>query len=158
MVGKGLQARQRGVATPLAPGCSNLGERGGDRHHDRRSAGGTIALLSLNGTYSRGQAVIRGAIAALALTAVLAGGVLAQEKIIANDDAVIVARVEQALKAAHSLATARIAVHSRDGFVTLSGSVATIEQIATAGVLTAAVHGVTGVRNRIRVTDRASRG
>ena len=39
-----------------------------------------------------------------------------------------------------------------------AGGQATIEQIATAGVLTAAVHGVTGVRNRIRVTDRASRG
>ena len=97
-------------------------------------------------------------VAALALAAVVAGGILAQEKIIINDDAVIVARVEQALKRARSLATARIAVHSRDGFVTLSGSAATIEQIATAGALAEAVDGVTGVRNRIRVADRASRG
>ena len=97
-------------------------------------------------------------LAALVLTASLAGGVLAQDKVIANDDAAILAQVERVLDRASALAVARITVHTRDGFVTLTGFVATMEDVATAGRLAGAVHGVTGVSNRIRVADRASRG
>ena len=91
------------------------------------------------------------------LVASLAGGVIAQGKVVPIDDEAIFARVEQALQRARSLAAARITVHSEDGFVTLSGFAATMEDIATAGRLAAEVHGVTGVRNRIRVADRGWR-
>jgi osmotically-inducible protein OsmY len=96
-------------------------------------------------------------LAVLLLAASLAGGVLAQDKVIASDDAAILARVEQALDRGRGLAAARITVRSRDGFVTLTGFAATMEDVATAGRLAAAVHGVTGVSNRIRVADRALR-
>jgi osmotically-inducible protein OsmY len=72
----------------------------------------------------------------------------------ARDDETIFAAVEDALQRSHSLATARITVQSRDGFVTLGGTAGTTAQIATAGRLAARVRGVTGVDNAIRITDR----
>lgn len=94
--------------------------------------------------------------AALVLTASLAGGALAQDRI-ARDDETIFLAVEQTLDRALPLAWARINVRSRDGYVTLSGVAATVEDIATAGRLAASVPGVTGVANQIRVADRAWR-
>ena len=90
------------------------------------------------------------------LAASLAGGVLAQDRVL-NDDETIFLAVEQALEGALPLGSARIDVRSRDGYITLSGVVDTVEDIATAGRLAANVRGVTGVANEIRVADRASR-
>jgi osmotically-inducible protein OsmY len=95
--------------------------------------------------------------AVLVLVASLAGGVLAQGKVVANDDESIFTAVESVLQRSRSLKAARIEVHSREGFVTLTGFAATVEDVATAGRLAATVHGVTGVSNQIRVADRASR-
>jgi osmotically-inducible protein OsmY len=72
----------------------------------------------------------------------------------ALDDETIFAAVEDALQRSPSLATARITVKSRDGFVTLGGTAGTTAQIATAGRLAARVRGVTGVDNAIHITDR----
>jgi osmotically-inducible protein OsmY len=95
-------------------------------------------------------------LAVLLLAASLSGGVLAQAPI-SLDDETIFAAVEDALQGARSLAAARITVRSRDGFVTLGGVAATVEDIATAGRLAARVRGVTGISNEIRVADRPSR-
>ena len=104
---------------------------------------------------SRGFAAL---ILSASLATGLAGGVLAQDKPIANDDERIFTAVEDALQRARSLAAARITVRSLDGFVTLTGFAANVDDIATAGRLAAGVPGVTGVNNRIRVADRGSRG
>ena len=96
-------------------------------------------------------------LAGLLLAASLSGGVLAQAPI-SLDDGTIFVLVEDALHGARSLDAARITVRSRDGFVTLGGVVATVEDIAAAGRLAARVRGVTGVSNEIRVANRPARG
>lgn len=99
---------------------------------------------------------LRRSLAALVLAAGLCSGVAAQERA-ALDDETIFTAVEDALHGAQALATARITVRSRDGFVTLGGVAATVQDIATAGRLAARVRGVTGVSNEIRIADRAWR-
>ena len=94
-------------------------------------------------------------LAVLLLAASLSGGVLAHGPV-ALDDETIFAAVEDALHSAPSLAGADITVRSRDGFITLSGFAATMEDIAQAGRLALRVRGVTGVNNKIRVAVRAS--
>jgi osmotically-inducible protein OsmY len=84
-------------------------------------------------------------LAVLLLAASLSGGVPAQGR----DDETIFVAVEDALHSARSLAGADITVRSRDGYVTLSGFAATMEDIATAGRLASRVRGVTGVNNEI---------
>jgi osmotically-inducible protein OsmY len=86
-------------------------------------------------------------LAVLLLAASLSGGVPAQGR----DDETIFVAVEDALHSARSLAGADITVRSRDGYVTLSGFAATMEDIATAGRLASRVRGVTGVNNEICV-------
>jgi osmotically-inducible protein OsmY len=66
------------------------------------------------------------------LAASLFGGATAQGRG-GMDDETIFTAVEHALQGARSLATARITVQSRDGFVTLSGFAATVEDVAAAG-------------------------
>jgi osmotically-inducible protein OsmY len=92
-------------------------------------------------------------LAILLLAAAFAGAAGAQGRG-AQDDETIFAAVEDALQRSPSLATARITVKSRDGFVTLRGTAGTTAQIATAGRLAARVRGVTGVDNAIHITDR----
>jgi osmotically-inducible protein OsmY len=94
-------------------------------------------------------------LAVLLLAASLSGGVLARVPV-ALDDETIFAAVEDALHSAPSLARADITVRSRDGFITLSGFAATMEDIAQAGRLALRVRGVTGVNNKIRVGLRPS--
>jgi osmotically-inducible protein OsmY len=96
-------------------------------------------------------------LAGLLVAATLCGGVLAQAPI-SLDDGTIFVLVEDALQGARSLTAARITVRSHEGFVTLGGVVATVEDIATAGRLAARVRGVTGVSNEIRVANPPSRG
>jgi hypothetical protein len=79
-------------------------------------------------------------LAVLLLAASLSGGVLAQHPVALDDETIFIA-VEDALQGARSLAAARITVRSRDGFVTLGGVAAKVEDIA----------------NEIRVADRAAR-
>jgi osmotically-inducible protein OsmY len=95
-------------------------------------------------------------LAVLLLAAGLSGGVLAQAQIALDDETIFVA-VEDALQSARSLANAAITVRSRDGYVTLSGFAATIQDIAEAGRLASRVRGVTGVKNKIRVAVPPSR-
>ena len=95
-------------------------------------------------------------LAVFLLAASLSGGVLAQDRVALDDETIFIA-VEDALQSARSLAGADITVRSRDGYVTLSGFAATMEDIAEAGRLTLRVRGVTGVDNKIRVAVRASR-
>lgn len=95
-------------------------------------------------------------LAALVLAASLCSGAAAQGRIALDDESIFTA-VEEALQSAHSLAGARITVRSSDGYVTLRGVAATMKDVATAGRLAARVRGVTGVRNEIRVANRASR-
>ena len=92
-------------------------------------------------------------LAVLLLAASLSGGVSAQGR----DDETIFLAVEDALHGARSLAGADITVRSRDGYVTLSGFAATMEDIATAGRLASHVRGVTGVNNEICVAIPPSR-
>jgi osmotically-inducible protein OsmY len=99
---------------------------------------------------------IHRSLAALLLAASLSGGAFAQQPVLLDDEAIFVA-VEEILHGTRSLDSARIDVSSRDGFVTLSGVAASIEDIATAGRLAARVRGVIGVSNEIRVEDRPSR-
>ena len=94
-------------------------------------------------------------LAVLLLAASLSGGVHAQVPV-ALDDETIFAAVEDALHSAPSLADADITVRSRDGFITLSGFAATMEDVAQAGRLALRVRGVTGVHNKIRVGVRPS--
>ena len=100
---------------------------------------------------------IQRTVAVLALCAGFAGGLLAQSTLGRDDESIFVA-VEQALQRARSLAGADITVHSREGFVTLSGMARTVEDIASAGMIALGVRGVTGVNNELRIADRASRG
>ena len=95
-------------------------------------------------------------LAVLLLAASLSSGVLAQERVALDDETIFIA-VEHALQGARSLAGADITVHSRDGYVTLSGFAATMANIAEAGRLASRVRGVTGVRNKIRVAVPPSR-
>ena len=95
-------------------------------------------------------------VAVLLLAASLYGGAAAQERTALDDETIFIA-VEDALLESRFLPTARIAVHSRYGFVTLSGSARTVREIAAAGRVASGVRGVTGVNNEIRITDRASR-
>jgi osmotically-inducible protein OsmY len=95
-------------------------------------------------------------LAILLLAASLSGGVLAQDRVTLDDETIFVA-VEDALHSARSLAGADITVHSRDGYVTLSGFAATMQDIAEAGRLASRVRGVTGVKNKIRVAVPPSR-
>ena len=74
----------------------------------------------------------------------------------AFDDETIFRKLEKALQRANSLVGARIAVCSRDGFVTLSGFALTMRDIATAGRVASRVRGVAGERNEVRVADRSS--
>jgi osmotically-inducible protein OsmY len=99
---------------------------------------------------------LRRDLAVLLLAASLSGGVLAQVPVSVDDETLSVA-VENALQSARSLAHADITVHIRDGFVTLSGFAATMEEIAEAGRLASRVRGVTGVKNKIRVAVPPSR-
>ena len=92
-------------------------------------------------------------LAVLLLAASLSGGVSAQGR----DDETIFIAVEDALHSARSLAGADITVRSRDGYVTLSGFAATMEDIVTAGRLASRVRGVTGVNNEICVAIPLSR-
>ena len=64
----------------------------------------------------------------------------------------------QALQRTPSLAGADITVHSREGFVTLSGVARTVKDIARAGKIALGVRGVIGVSNELRTADRESRG
>ena len=96
------------------------------------------------------------ALAVLLLAASLSGGALAQNLVLLDDEVIFVA-VEEALHGARALGAADITVRSQDGFVTLSGSADTMEDIATAGRLAARVRGVTGVSNKIRIANRPSR-
>jgi osmotically-inducible protein OsmY len=96
------------------------------------------------------------ALAVVLLGASLSGGVLAQDRVSIDDEIISVA-VENALQKASSLAGADITVRSWDGYVTLSGFVATMEDIAEAGRLASRVRGVNGVRNKIRVAVPPSR-
>ena len=91
--------------------------------------------------------------AVLLLAASLSSGVLAQRDVRVDDETIFVA-VEGALHDEHSLARAEIKVHSRDGFVTLTGVAATWQDVATAGRLASRVRGVTGINNRILVAGR----
>jgi osmotically-inducible protein OsmY len=95
-------------------------------------------------------------LAVLLLAASLSGGVLAQDRVALDDETIFIA-VEDALHSARSLAGADITVRSRDGYVTLSGFAATMENIAEAGRLASRVRGVTGVKNKIRVAVPPSR-
>ena len=95
-------------------------------------------------------------LAVLFLAASLSGSLLAQGTA-PVDDETIFAAVEAALHGAPSLAGADIEVTTREGAVTLSGSAATMENIATAGRLAAHVRGVSAVYNKIRVANRPSR-
>ena len=95
-------------------------------------------------------------IGVLLLAASFSGAAPAQKSIVVDDEAIFAA-VDKVLRDARALGAARITVRSRDGFVTLSGFADTQEDIATAGRLAAAVRGVIGVSNRIRVADRPSR-
>ena len=95
-------------------------------------------------------------LAVLFLAASLSGSLLAQGTA-PVDDETIFAAVEAALHGAPSLAGADIEVTTREGAVTLSGSAATMENIATAGRLAAHVRGVSAVYNKIRVANRHSR-
>ena len=94
-------------------------------------------------------------LAVLLLAASLSGGVHALVPV-ALDDETIFAAVEDALHSAPALARADITVHTREGYVTLSGFAVTMEDIAHAGRLASRVRGVTGVDNQIRVAVRAS--
>jgi osmotically-inducible protein OsmY len=95
-------------------------------------------------------------LAVLLLAASLSGGVLAQDRVALDDETIFIA-VEDVLHSARSLANADITVRSRDGYVTLSGFAATMENIAEAGRLASRVRGVTGVKNKIRVAVPPSR-
>ena len=95
-------------------------------------------------------------LAVLLLAASLSGGVLAQVPVGLDDETIFIT-VEDALHSARSLDNADITVRSRDGYVTLSGFAATMENIAEAGRLASRVRGVTGVRNKIRVAVPPSR-
>lgn len=92
----------------------------------------------------------------LFLAASLSGGLLAQGTVPVDDEAIFAA-VEAALRGAPSLAGADIEVTSREGAVTLTGSAASLQNIATAGRLAARVRGVSAVYNKIRVANRPSR-
>lgn len=95
-------------------------------------------------------------LAVLFLAASLSGGVLAQRYVPVDDETVFIA-VEDALHDARSLARAEIVVRSREGVVTLCGSVVTVDDIATAGRLASRVRGVVAVNNKVRVANRPSR-
>lgn len=75
----------------------------------------------------------------------------------AASDATIAAAVEQVLWKEGSLDRADIRVESIEGYVTLRGFAATMEDIATASRLARTVPGVLGVTNTIRVTIRLPR-
>ena len=100
---------------------------------------------------------IQRAFAVVALCASFSGGALAQPNVIMDDEVIFVA-VERALHRAGSLAGADITVRSQEGFVTLSGVARSVEDIAAAGKIALGVRGVTGVRNKLHVADRPSRG
>ncbi len=96
--------------------------------------------------------------AVLVLAAGIAGGALAARQTIGfDDDETIFLAVEQALQGARSLRGSDITVRSQEGFITLSGSARSVEDIAAAGRIARAVRGVTGVNNKLRVADRAPR-
>ena len=92
-------------------------------------------------------------LAIVLFAASLSGAAFAQKPVVLDDEAIFVA-VEDVLNGAHALAAARITVRSQDGFVTLSGSVESVKDIATAVRLASNVRGVTGVRNELSVGDR----
>ena len=94
--------------------------------------------------------------AAVVLAASLAGAVFAQRPS-GHDDGAIFAAVQEALHDAPSLASARITVNIREGYVTLGGVAGTVTEVATAGRLASRVPGVMGVINNIRVADRPTR-
>jgi osmotically-inducible protein OsmY len=94
--------------------------------------------------------------AAVVLAASLAGAVFAQRPSGHEDEAIFIA-VQGALQDAPSLASARITVRIREGFVTLGGVAGTVTEAATAGRLASRVPGVMGVINNIRIADRPMR-
>ncbi len=104
-----------------------------------------------------GSMKIQRTFAVLVLCAGFSGGLLAQSTLGRDDESIFVA-VEQALQRTPSLAGADITVHSREGFVTLSGVARTVKDIARAGKIALGVRGVIGVSNELRITDRESRG
>ena len=95
--------------------------------------------------------------AVLVLCASFSGGALAQQNFGLDDETIFLA-VERALLDTRSLAGADIAVRSQEGFITLSGVARTMDDIAAAGRIALGVRGVTGVRNKLHVADRPSRG
>ena len=74
-----------------------------------------------------------------------------------GSDVTITAAVQLVLWTEGSLAATDIRVETADGEVTLRGFAKTMEDIATAGRLARAVHGVRGVTNSIRVAVPPSR-
>jgi osmotically-inducible protein OsmY len=105
--------------------------------------------ISVRWTFSRSLAI-------LLIAASLCGPVAAQNRTALDDETIFVA-VEEALHDSRALASARITVQSRDGFVTLGGFADTVAEIATAGQIASRVRGVTGVNNEICITDRRGR-
>jgi osmotically-inducible protein OsmY len=95
-------------------------------------------------------------LAVLLLAASLGSAALAQERATLDDETIFTA-VEQALQGSPSLANARIAVRSRDGFVTLTGFADSMKDVATAGLIASRVRGVIGLDNEIQISDRSSR-
>ena len=94
--------------------------------------------------------------AAVVLAASLAGAVFAQRPS-GHEDGAIFTAVQEALHDAPSLASARITVNIREGYVTLGGVAGTVTEVATAGRLASRVPGVMGVINNIRIADRPTR-
>jgi hypothetical protein len=82
--------------------------------------------------------------------------VAAQEKAPSADSS-ITQRVESALAQDSALARMDIKVETRDGVVSLTGFVRSIEDAARAGGLAQEVPGVSAVRNDLRVANRPSR-
>lgn len=70
-------------------------------------------------------------------------------------DRKLVRRISAVLARIKGLDSTRILVQSRDGNVTLSGSVTESSQITLAGNAAQGVNGVKSVRNLIRIVDQA---
>jgi hypothetical protein len=93
---------------------------------------------------------------ALGAALMLVSGSVPAEGPFPGSDAAITAAVQLALWTEGSLAGTDIRVETSDGAVTLRGFAGTMEDIANAGRLARAVHGVRGVTNAIRVAVRPS--
>ena len=67
------------------------------------------------------------------------------------EDSTITTGVKQAIKRSTELASADIAVATREGIVQLSGYVSSAENVATAAAVARTVKGVKSVRNDLRL-------